>query len=126
MIRWATIDPTIKLTRATACKINTGVLEKEGAAKKRPARIFVKNSLLLAIGCHLMEMALTALIEAIFVIMGKPDAAIRQCPLALEKWVDMVPGPTQTMLGLIHDTNELTVCIPGPYVCKLRDLINTT
>ena len=73
-----------------------------------------------------MEMALTALIEAIFVIMGKPDTDIRQCPLALDKWVGMVPGPTQTMLGLIHDTIDLTVGIPGPYICELHDLINTT
>ena len=61
-----------------------------------------------------MEMALAALIEAIFVIMGKPDAAIRQCPLALDKWVDMVLGPIQTMLGHIHETNKITVAIPGP------------
>ena len=109
MIRWATINPTAKLTQATACTINAGVLDKTGATKKRPARIFVNDSLLLAIGFSLMEMALADLIEAIFVIMGKPDAAIRQCLLALDKWVDMVPGPTQTMLGLIHDTNKLTV-----------------
>ena len=73
-----------------------------------------------------MEMALAALIEAIFVIMGDPDAAIQQCLLALKKWEDIVPGPIQTMLGLVLDTNELTVAIPGPYVCKLHNLINTT
>jgi hypothetical protein len=126
MICWDTIDPMIKLTRATACPINLGVLDKKGVTKKRPVRIFVDNSLLLAIGCCLMEMALAALIEAIFVIMGKPDAAIRKCLLALDKWMDMVPGPTQTMLGLIHDTNKLTIHIPGPYVCKLHNVIKKT
>jgi hypothetical protein len=126
MIRWATIDPTIKLTQATACAINTGVLDKNGATKKWPARIFAENSLLLAIGCRLMEMALASLIEAIFVIMGKPDTAIRQCLLALDKWEDMVPVPIQTMLGLVLDINELAVAIPGPYVCKLHNLIAKT
>ena len=58
--------------------------------------------------------------------MGEPDAAMRQCPLALDKWVEMVPGPTQTMLGLVHNTNELTVGIPGPYVSELHNLIDTT
>jgi len=72
-----------------------------------------------------MEMALAALIEAIFVIMGGTDSAIRQCPLALDKWVEMVPGPTLTMLGLVHDTNDLTVAIPGPYISELHDLIDT-
>ena len=78
MIRWATINPTIKLTRATACAINVGVLDIKVVTKKHPARIFVNNSLLLAIGCHLIEMALAALIEEIFVIMVRTDAAIRQ------------------------------------------------
>ena len=73
-----------------------------------------------------MDLALAALIEAIFVIMGKPDTAIRQCPLALDKWVNMVPGPIQTMLGLVLDTNKLTVPIPEPYVCELHNLIGTT
>ena len=126
MIRWATIDPMIKLVQAAACAINAGVLDETGAAKKLPARIFVDDSLLLAIGQRLMEMALAALIEALFVIMSKPDTTIKQCPLALDKWAEMVPRPTQTMLGLIHDTNELTVGIPEPYVSELHNLIGAT
>ena len=50
MIPWATIDPTIKIMQATACAINTGVLDEKEETKKRPARIFVDDSLLLAIG----------------------------------------------------------------------------
>ncbi len=42
-----------------------------------------------------------------FVVMGKPDVAFRQCPLAIDKWLEMVIGPKQTMLGLIIDTNRL-------------------
>ena len=45
-------------------------------------------------------MALAALIEAIFVVMGEPDKAIQQCLLALDKWVEMVVGPIQRMLGV--------------------------
>ena len=51
-----------------------------------------------------MKMALAALIKAIFVVLGEPDTAIRQCPLALDKWVEMIAGPVQTMLGLNVDT----------------------
>ncbi len=39
-----------------------------------------------------MEMRLAALIEAIFVIMGTPDTTVRQCPLALDKWLDLIVG----------------------------------
>ena len=60
-----------------------------------------------------MMMALAALIEVIFGVMGEPDTAIRQCPLDQDKWVEMVAGPVQTMLGLILDTNRLSVAIPS-------------
>ena len=73
-----------------------------------------------------MTMALAALIKAIFIVMGKPNTAIRQCLLALDKWVEMVVGPVQTMLGLDLDTNQLIVAIPSSYVSDVRDLINTT
>ena len=63
-----------------------------------------------------MMMALEALIEVIFVVMGDPDTATQQCPLAQDKWVEMVVGPVQTSLGLILDTNRLTVAIPSSYV----------
>ena len=73
-----------------------------------------------------MEIALAALIKAIFVIMGQPDTTIRQCSLALIKWTEMFPGPTQTMLSLIHNTNELTAGIPKPYISELHNMINAT
>ena len=73
-----------------------------------------------------MMMALADLIEEIFVVMGEPDTSIRQCPLAQDKWVEMVAGPVQTSLGLILDTNRLTVAIPSSYVSNVREIINAT
>ena len=73
-----------------------------------------------------MKMALATLIKAIFALMGKPDTAFRQCPLAIDKWVDMVAGPIQTMLGLVINTNELTFKITGPYMSELCNLIKNT
>ena len=126
MIQWAKINPLVKLTRATACSINKGVLDKKGVVRKCPARIFVDNSLLLAISPFLMTVALAAVIEEIFVVMGNQDTAIQQCPLALDKWVEMVVGPAQTMLSLNLDTNQLIVAIPSSYVSDVHGLINTT
>ena len=73
-----------------------------------------------------MKMALAALIKAILVALGEPDTVIRQCPLAQNKWVEMVAGPFQTMLGLNLDTNRLTVAIPSSYVGNVHDIINAT
>jgi hypothetical protein len=44
-----------------------------------------------------IKMILAATIKAIFVVVGKPDVAVRQCPLAMDKWLELVIGPKQTM-----------------------------
>ena len=62
--------------QAVACSINKGVLDAQGVAQPRPAIIFVDDSLLLAISQLLTKMALAELIEAIYVVLGKPDTAI--------------------------------------------------
>jgi hypothetical protein len=77
MINRADIDPSVELTKAVAFSTNKVVLDNQGVAQPRLATIFVENSLLFAISQLLMKMALAALIETIFVVMGEPDTAIR-------------------------------------------------
>ncbi len=111
MISWAEHDPTAKITPAVPCSMNKGTLESHGNRAKLPARIYVDYALMLALSrCH-MELVLAALIEAIFVIMGKPDMTVCQCPLAMDKWLELVVAPKQRMLELIIDMNNLTVGI---------------
>jgi hypothetical protein len=73
-----------------------------------------------------MKMVLANMIEAIFVVMGEPDVAVRQCPLAMDKWLELVIRPKQTMLGLTIDTNRLTIAIPAKYLQEVLDLLNST
>ncbi len=58
--------------------------------------------------------------------MGEPDVAVRQCPLAMDKWLELIIGPKQTMLGLIINTNRLTIAIPAKCLQKVLDLLNST
>jgi hypothetical protein len=58
--------------------------------------------------------------------MGEPDVAARQCPLVMDKWLELVIGPKQTMLGLIINTNRLTIAIPAKYLQEVLDLLNST
>jgi hypothetical protein len=79
---------------------------------------------MLATSIEHMKMVLAAMIEAIFTVMGKPNDSVRQCPLAMDKWAELVIGPRQIGLGLIVKTNRLTVAIPTKYlteVCALLD-----
>ncbi len=60
-----------------------------------------------------MKMVLAATIKAIFIVMGERDVAVRQCPFSMDKWLELVIGPKQTMLGLIIESNKLTDAIPA-------------
>ena len=58
--------------------------------------------------------------------MGKAETKIRQCPLAMDKWIIHVIEPLQIILGLVIDTNKLTIAIPMDYVTEVRLLLDTT
>ena len=81
---------------------------------------------MLALDIDHMKMVLAAMIEAIFVVMGEPNVAIRQCPLVMDEWLELVISPKQTMLGLIIDTNRLTIAIPAKYLQEGLNLLNST
>ncbi len=81
---------------------------------------------MLALDIDHMKMVLAATIEAIFVVMGELDIAVRQCPLAMDKWLELMIGPKQAMFGLIIDTNRLTIAILAKYLQEVLDLLNST
>ncbi len=59
-------------------------------------------------------------------VMGEPDTLVRQCPLAMDKWCELIMGPVQTMLGLDINTYRLTVGIPTQCVQEVLKLLNNT
>ena len=93
------------------CKLNPDVLDDSGKQIQYPARIWVDDTLMAAVGVFAMKMALAAVIEAIFTVMGEPDLSLRQCPLAMDKWQKLVVAENQLALGLILKTREMTVSI---------------
>jgi hypothetical protein len=126
MLKWEEIDPAAELTPEFSCIINRGIMDGAGNRIDLPACIYVDDALMLALNANHMKMVLAATIEAIFIVMGKPDVAVRQCPLAMDKWLELVIGPKQTMLRLIINTNRLTVAIPLKYLQEVLELLNST
>jgi hypothetical protein len=126
MLKWEEIDPSTKLTPVYSCNINCGIMDDAGNQMDLPACICVDNTLMLALDVDHMKMVLAATIKAIFAVMGEPDVAARQCPLAMDKWLELVIGPKQTMLGLIINTSRLTIAIPAKYLHEVLDLLNST
>jgi hypothetical protein len=124
MIGWAELDPNTPITPSVACDINTGIVDVDGTEKNIPVRIYMDDALLLGHSKWQIMMKLATLIKAIFIIMGEPDTVSRQCPLAMDKWEELVVGSVQTMLGLVIDAYQLTVSIPSNYVNKVILLLN--
>jgi hypothetical protein len=70
------------------------------------ANIYVDDILMAAVFRANILRLLAATIEGIFLVCGRPDVALRQCPISLEKWLELIVGPIQIVLGLILDTNR--------------------
>jgi hypothetical protein len=126
MLKWDETNPHMLITHAYPYAINWGIINKNGTRLNLPACIYVDDALMLATDRAHMETVLAAAIEAIFVMMGKPNTAVKQCPLAMEKGLELVIGLTQTMLDLIIYTNKLTISIPYKYLNKVLNLLNST
>jgi hypothetical protein len=124
MIGWAELNPNTPITPAVAWDINTGIIAVDSTEKYLPAQIYMDDMLLLGHSKWQVMMKFAALIKAIFVVMGEPDTAIRQCPLAMDKWEELIIGPVQTMLGLVIDKYQLTVGIPSKDANKVLLLLN--
>ncbi len=125
MLKWEEIDPSAELIPAFSCTINCGIIDNSGNQIDLLACIYVGNALMLALDTDHMKMVFSNMIKAIFIVMGENYVAVRQCPLAMDKWLELVIGTEQTMLGLIIDTNRLTVAIPAKYLQDFLDLLNS-
>ena len=107
MIEWDD-DTHGPFIQAKSCALCPGVLDENGIEKKRPARCYVDDALLAAIGRMRMLKLLAATIEAIFFVMGYPDISRRRCAFSLEKLEKLKVGPHQVLLGLFYDTIKFT------------------
>jgi hypothetical protein len=126
MLKWEEIEPPTKLSPTFSCIINLSIMDDAGNRMDLRARIYVNDALMLALNVDHMKMVLAAMIEALFLVMGKLDVTVKQCPLAMDKWIELVISPRQTMLGLIIDTNRLTITIPAKYLQEVLGLLNST
>ena len=118
------LSPRPDLTKAIPCNINKGVINDKGILLPMTANIYVDDILAAAARRTNLLRLLAAVIEAIFTVCGFPDIAVRQCPLSLKKWHELIIGPRQIVLGLVIDTNTMTVGISEDYINKVRDLLN--
>ena len=109
--------------KAQACELNQGVLNAKREPHPTPVFIYVDDCLIAEVRSR-MERALLACIEAIFVVMGRPQPEVRQCPLAMDKWMDMRVSRKKIFLGLEFDLRQLTVGIPQAYLDEVQAIFD--
>lgn len=127
MIDWHTDCPEDqKFTRSKSCPINPGIFNADGKMKPLRTKIYVDDALMAAIGVETMKRLLAAVIEAIFVVMGRPDESVRQNHLAMNKWKDTVISSQAVMLGIQVNTRSMTIAVTHEYREQTLALINKT
>jgi len=102
------------------CPLNPGIPDQYGPLE---AQIYVDDILASAVGKQNVLRLLAAIIQAIFTVCGRPMIEVRQCPLSLKKWEELVVCSVQTVLGLTVNTNKLTVGITPEYRKQVRDIL---
>lgn len=126
MVQFDELPPSdTEFVRAKPCSINQGCLDETGNQLPIGTNIYVDDCLIAAVH-HQMVRLLRAVIEAIFVICGRPNTSRRQCSLAMDKWEDMLISYYAVLLGLLFNTRTLTVAMTKEYLEELRTLIKKT
>ncbi len=85
LLKWQETPLCTKLVKACSCDINPGIKEEPGTITPLSANIYVDDILAAAVFKKYMERLLAATIKAIFIICGRPNISVRQCPLSMEK-----------------------------------------
>ncbi len=99
----------------------------DSAGRRLPTKhnIYVDNDLLAKVRNY-MPQALALGLEGIFTIMGHPCPLLRPVAAALDKLKELEVSPSQILLGLQVNTQEMTVTILDEFCSKVLALLTTT
>ena len=122
MLVWGDDDNSSvrELVQAFKCPLNPGAPDQDGPLE---AYIYVDDILASGVGKQNILRLLAAIVEAVFIVCGRSMIEVRQCPISIEKWLELVIGTIQTILGLTVDTNLMTVGITPQYRQQVFNLI---
>jgi len=109
LIRWhEPPNEGLKFVQADKDSKNLGIIDDNGRERASPHNIYVDDNLMADTRRRLPQ-TLAAAIEAIFVIMGQPNLALRKCAVAMDKWLKLEVHAVQVLLGLLWNTRDMTV-----------------
>ena len=126
MITW-TRESTdgVRFARATKCSHNKGIINEDGTEQPSPHHIYVDDNMMADIGRR-MPNTLASALEAIYTVMGEPLLRLRQCAVALDKWLKLQVSYCLVLLGLVINTRTMTVGVTDAYRKEVTDLLVNT
>mmetsp|Transcript_29742 Transcript_29742/g.86679 ORF Transcript_29742/g.86679 Transcript_29742/m.86679 type:complete len:873 (-) Transcript_29742:2591-5209(-) len=99
-----------KYCQAKKCSLNRGVIDDKGKVANTPLHTFVDDALMAEIRDRMMQ-AMANSIEALEIILGKPDTELRRAALSLEKFFKATCSPKKIQLGLQFNTRDMVIRI---------------
>ncbi len=125
MLTWEELlEDSPAIVPAVPCALNQGVSDLDRKIIPTQGNIYIDDILSAEVLQDYINKLLVATIEAFFSVCGEPHIDVRQCLLSLEKWNEMVVGPTQIVLGLVVDTNKMTIGITQEYCDQVKSMPN--
>ena len=85
-LKWDESPAAPNFVKAVRCELNKGVLNDDSTLSPPSAEVYVDDITAAAVRKEWILKLLAAIIESIFVVCGRPDTDVRQCPFSLEKW----------------------------------------
>ena len=73
-----------------------------------------------------MAQVLAATLHAIFVVMGEEDDPLQNINLVMDIWIGMCISHEAVQLGLVFNTQRLTVGITPEYIAEVFQLLMST
>ena len=72
------------------------------------------------------KQATAAIIEAVFILLGKPDLTLCQDPISWDKLLELTITPGDHVLGLVLDLHCLTIGAPPDLIAAMVHFLRTT
>lgn len=95
------------------------VLDDLGNPVATPLGIYVDDNIYLDVSdTRRFKQAITASIEAIFILLGESNTALRQDPISWEKLHELLVAPNNRILGLVLDLCSMTIGMPPEFISR--------
>jgi hypothetical protein len=114
-------------TRAIGDALHPGILDDLGNPVSTPHGIYINDDIYLDVAdTHHFKQAIAASIEAIFILLGESNTALRQDPISWDKLHKLLVALTNRILGLVLDLRSMTVGTPPEFTSATINLLGTT